>query len=805
MHERQFQQFRERFFEALDARQLDTCRQLLAEMRGLPLNPNHRRWLDYYQSILLVETSPPRWDQAERLLIPLLDANIDPELQARVLLELGINADFQGDCPQAVERYLRSLSLFEQLGDVLYQAKVLKNLGIAYTRGYELAQFGTAELEKALACHQRSLGLCQALGQEWLAATVQGMMGTVYKALGQWDQALEQYRARAAVCRRPHRRYSLGLALNNMGEVYQRKQVWNWATRCYRQALTIVREFNDLYEQADVLANLASLRRDQGRLQEAEDLYGQAIAAVESIRVALSAEGARLGFFGTEIHVYEGRLRLALEMGRVEEAFATLERAKSRAFVELLAHRPLRPPRDVPPEWLEQERHLRRQLDTLYRQKRDTPTEDAAVTRLEKKLDELRYKIGLRNAEYTSFQTVDPLDLGTVQERLPDDALLLEYFVTNDNAGVFLVSHEGLNVVPLPVTLSALRRAFASERQVLTHLTADRNGRLHQPWPLAELHRLLIEPIVEHLRNWRLLCIVPHGPLHYIPFHALYSDASAKLSTSQDGQQRYLLDGADILYAPSATVLLEYCRRKVPSKQTGGLVLAYGGGPSTSSGQALRHVEQEGRSVAGILGGRLYADDQARRAVIYKEADRYRFLHFACHGRFNPRFPLASGLMLADGILDTLDVLQRVRLDAELVALSGCETGQSALRRGDELIGLVRAFIYAGTPSVLVSLWPVDDLSTRFLMERFYWELTTEDGVTKAEALRRAQRYLMTLTETEVRGRLGGCGLDGPAINLELDRLRQAAGKEGKKRASQERPFAHPYYWAPFLLIGDRL
>jgi CHAT domain-containing protein len=257
------------------------------------------------------------------------------------------------------------------------------------------------------------------------------------------------------------------------------------------------------------------------------------------------------------------------------------------------------------------------------------------------------------------------------------------------------------------------------------------------------------------------------------------------------------MDRAEILYAPSATVLLEYCQHKEPSKQTGALVLAYG--------SSLRHAEEEGRDVARILGGKLCAGKQAQRAVIYKEAARYRFLHFACHGRVNPRFPLASGLVLDDGTLDVLDVLQRTRLDADLVTLGGCETGQSALRRGDELIGLVRAFLYAGTPSVLVSLWPVDDLSTRIFLEQFYRELVRGGGVTKPEALRRAQRYLMTLTEAEIRDWMARQGLDGASVDRELSRVHQAAGAEDKNNGGPERLFAHPYYWAPFLLVGDRL
>ena len=591
-----------------------------------------------------------------------------------------------------------------------------------------------------------------------------------------------------------------------------------------------MREFDDLYEQADVLANLATLRCDQGRMNEAEDIYDQAIGLVESMRAALSTEGARTHFFETEIHVYEGKLQLCLAMKQKQAAFATLERAKSRAFIELLAHHPLRPPQNIPPAWLAQEQDLRGQLHTLY-QASDTPPEDATIAStsanelraslapgLERELADLRHKIRLRNPEYASFQTVDPIDLATVQEQLPPDALLLEYFVTTATAGVFLISREETQVVPLPVTLSALRRAFNSERPTLIHhLTPDRNGHLHQPWPLAELSRLLIEPIAERLRGRRLLCIIPHGPLHYVPFHALHTDAATGHSPGQDGQPYYLLDQAEVLYAPSATVLLEYCHGKAPSQQSGSLILAYGGGPSAEptlspattnrrdSRCVLRHAEAEGQGVRDILDGKLYAGDQAQRAVIYNEAEQHRFLHFACHARFNSGFPLSSGLVLADGILDVVDILQHVRLDAELVTLSGCETGLSALRKGDELTGLVRAFIYAGSPSVLVSLWPVDDLSTRILMEKFYGELTTGEGTTKSQALRRAQQRLMTLTEREVREQLARYGLDDRAVDRELRRLRRAAGKKSEAAQSQFRPFAHPYYWAPFMLVGDRL
>jgi len=777
---------RERFFTALDARRLAECQQMLDAARAQPWPPDQRGWLDYYQAIICAESAPPRWDEAERWLTPLLDAATPTELRARALLEMGLNADWQGDCPRAVEHDLRSLALFEQVADPKYQAKIRKNLGIAYTHGYELGQLGRDALEKALACHQRSLQLCREHGYHGLAATVRLEIGTVHKALGEWAPALAHYRARAAVCRRTGERRSLGLALNNLGEIYQRQGQPRQAARCYHKAQAVLQEAGDLYESADVAANLASLRREQGRPAEALALYDQAIAAVESIRAAQGAEAARVDFFASETHIYDARLALCLALGRTADAFATLERAKSRAFVELLARQAVAAPVQAPAVWLAEERQLRDCLDALYRQEAAT---ESAISNLEAQLDELRRKISLHNPEYASFQTVQPLDLGTVQARLPEDALLLEYFVTESGSGVFLISRAHAEVVSLRITPAMLRRAFAPDRQEVTDLTPDAHGRLHEPWLLAELCRLLIEPVADRLAGYRTLCIIPHGSLHYVPFHALY--------TERDGRLRYLVEDAAILYAPSATVLLDYCHRKPASTQTGSLVLAYGGAPDagvTRRSAFLRHALAEGRGVAATLGvgGALYADADAQRARVYQEAGRYRFLHFACHGRFDPRYPLTSGLELADGVLDAADILQRVQLEADLVTLSSCETGLSALHRGDELIGLTRAFMYAGTPSVLVSLWLADDLATRLLMERFYRELTAQQGVTKAEALRRAQLALLRLTRSELQEQSARVG-------------ETEEGENVLQQQTDEHPYAHPYYWAGFCLIGDRL
>lgn len=251
----------------------------------------------------------------------------------------------------------------------------------------------------------------------------------------------------------------------------------------------------------------------------------------------------------------------------------------------------------------------------------------------------------------------------------------------------------------------------------------------------------------------------------------------------------------EIVYAPSATVLLDYCGAKPLGRGRGGLVISHS--------DDLPHLQPEAAAVAARLGGAWHAGAAATRAAVLRDGPRYPLLHFACHGCFDPAEPLQSGLDLADGRLTAAEILEHLHLEADLVTLSGCETGQSRLHRGDELIGLTRAFIAAGTPSVLVSLWPVADISTRLLMERFYDRLLA--SATPAAALSDAQRYLMRLSTPGLRAGLLADGWSADAVAAEIARLRTCAGASWPVEPDAEHLLAHPYYWAPFMVIGARL
>ena len=215
------------------------------------------------------------------------------------------------------------------------------------------------------------------------------------------------------------------------------------------------------------------------------------------------------------------------------------------------------------------------------------------------------------------------------------------------------------------------------------------------------------------------LVVVPHGATHHVPFHALH-----------DGLQ-YLIERMEVTYAPCATLVEHFGQRHRLLSATRGAnepgVLAL----ACSHGGMLPHVDKEGQAVVDALGGRLLREDDATRNAVRTLAGRCAVLHVATHGRFRPDEPLFSALYLHDGPLSTLDVFD-LDLGCSLATLSACETALGTAGAGTSLMGLSRAFLYAGAPSLVLSLWKVEDSSTAALMGAFY----TRCGEARAKARR---------------------------------------------------------------------
>jgi CHAT domain-containing protein len=324
--------------------------------------------------------------------------------------------------------------------------------------------------------------------------------------------------------------------------------------------------------------------------------------------------------------------------------------------------------------------------------------------------------------------------------------VLLEYYLSDNRAVVFVATAERLAVVPLATNLADVRRladrwqlnldATARAIGVEGPLTAlGRNAR----GLLEALYRALLAPVEAILARYSRLVVVPYGPLHGIPFHALH-----------DGTQ-YLVERLEVSASPS-TRLYALCLRRPRRTGRRGLVVAY------SDGGRLSGAVAEAESIAGVLRTRTYLEDEATRAAFIAAAPDFPVVHLAAHGESRPDNPDFAHLRLADGQLSAIDVFN-LDLRGALVTLSGCETGRAVVAGGDELIGLSRGFLHAGAIALVQSLWRVEDGSTARLMTHFYRALSA--GQSAGEALRGAQLTLLA-----------------------------------------ERP-VHPYYWAPFQLIGN--
>jgi CHAT domain-containing protein len=470
--------------------------------------------------------------------------------------------------------------------------------------------------------------------------------------------------------------------------------------------------------------------------------YRAGVEAIEATREPLHEEELKIGLLGRWQQVYEALVLHCLALGRQEEAFGWAERARARAFADAVIAE------QRSPEMIEPAGELARAAEV-----------QASLPH------------GATLLCYFSTGVLDR-DLPLLRA-LPADDLLCEHLLTPARTLLFVLNREELAVHECRIDPNAF--ATASPRR------SDRS-RFLAPAVLRRLYDLLLQPAGETLAARRLY-LVPHGPLHRVPLSAL---------TDKGGQSLLRAGGPTLAYAPSATVLLRHCLASPLQDGAPEPCLAVGyDGPVQE--RALRHTEAEATFVARLAEGIALVGPQAKKGRLKEMAGDRRQLHFACHGRFNDEAPLDSYLQTGEGERLTAREVASWRLRAELVTLSACQTGVSRILRGDEPMGLIRAFLYAGARAVLASQWPVEDLPTFLLMQRFYGEMAGADGADPSAALHAAQVWLRALTAAQVQSLL---------TELPVGELRVQEAGPLADLPSDARPFAHPRFWAAFLLVG---
>ncbi len=538
-------------------------------------------------------------------------------------------------------------------------------------------------------------------------------------------------------------------------------------------AATLLTQARAIGEQDDLPAILypyhhlqARLAEKRGELDAALKEVARASRELERLRRQLMIEH-RVDFLEDKGSVYEDAVALCMELGRPAEGLAYAERAKSRALLELLDYRinigiEARSAADLPV--VEELLQLRSQRDLLYRRwegSREINVRgwvspgggqrevQAQVLGIERRITELWHRLLVSNAAYAGDAELWGAFTASALPSFPDDTLLLEYFVARGRLILFVMAGSEVRALPLAAAPAEVQQLFAMLQVNLRTVAGRSPAEAQRLAPnamhlLRRLYDALLRPLAtadrELLARRRRLIVVPSGWLHYLPFHALHDGA------------HYLAETHEVTYMPGASLLRHVAAPAAAAGQPLALGISYNG--------RLPNAPNEARAVAELLGGNSYLEDAATIDVLRGPGAQAPALHLATHGEFRPDNPLFSGLALAGAWLTTLDIFG-LRLAASLVTLSACHTGRSVVGGGDELLGLARAFLSAGAASIMLTLWAVEDRSTAEFMVAFYRGLAA--GQAKSAALRAAQtRFIADTT------------------------------------------YAHPYFWAPFLLIGHQ-
>ncbi|MFQ5525886.1 MAG: CHAT domain-containing protein [Thermoanaerobaculia bacterium] len=727
---------------AIDEALIPGSSRFAADLNNLAIVLTHR------EDLALAETLLRRALRVMETLAP------ESRLAATILNNLGDLALQRNDWDTAEPLFERSLALKQKVAPgSLTVAIALENLA-------SVAQ-GRGELEKAEKLHRDALGIREA------------------KATGGYQSA--------------NSFYLLGEVVLARGRVAE-------AVSLHGRALEIrERSLPGSAFEADSLQALARIAQAGGDRKEALGLFYRSIEALEKQTERLGGRQEIRAEFGTKyLPFYQRLIDLLVESGRERDAFDMLERSRARTLLALLAERELDLSIQIPPDLDRARTRIEAEYDRLQgrlgRLSRETEGEQLAglLTRqreLRDEFDRLKRQLRAESPRAAALRHPQPADLDGARKALDPGTLLLSYVVAEQHGWLFVVHPAtapgpGLAVHRLPVG----REALARRVEIFLALIERRGAGEEAETALLEQGRRLfeqvLEPATDAIAGADRLLISPDGPLHVLPFSALVLPAFGE---AVERPHRFLVESKPIHRILSATLYAELRAARREGAGAGSsrvAVFADAVSPSTVAGGdpgrgsalgPLPESREEAHSVSAIFGrqARIYTGRKATEARVRSVAADVDILHFAVHSLLDERSPLNSSLVLSatgapaagqdNGLLQAWEVFETVRLDADLVTLSACQTALGADLGGEGLMGLARAFQFAGARSLLATLWTVSDRSTAELMRRFYTGLAAGD--TKDAALRAAQ----------------------------LDFIRGDAGPTS----------TGPFHWAGFELIGD--
>jgi CHAT domain-containing protein len=708
--------------------------------------------------------------------------------QAEVYSSEGWTFQSLGNAPRALSCYESALYLFEKLGDKDGAVRIRIGIGSLYQSIGEfdkaLLWYGKAlpnaskdeqarilvsfaeilqsrgEWYRAIKNYEKASSLMLSAGDSALEAAILAGMGRSHMALGSYKEARNEFERARAGMKNAQNRSGEAAVIAGVGELnywiaissptINPKSHFSEALRNYNEALALMQDVRNSAGQIGVLTNTGLVFDAWGKYPKALEYYLQALQKMDELQTSARIDEFRMDIAGQSAALFQRAIMLEVLLHHREEAFNLSERARARNFLDQLGNRRINT--RLPSDFLQREEGLRKENISLQRRiaqemSRPGPGVDqerivsleVQRSNIQKQYSNLMSEVKLKNPEYASFLSITPLTLREAQAQLAPDETAISYFTMPTVTLAFVLTKHSFHLSEVPVTEAQLAWSIGT--------FLDFPSETGVPPSLKALHKWLIAPVKSKLKTPRL-AVVPYGLLHLVPFAALTPDG-----------KRYLSDEYAVFSLPSLSAL-PYIRTSNTRTTNKAVVFANNQDEGLSY---LGHAYDEAREIASFFNTQPILGDAATAAAFQKSAGDYDIIHLIAHFDHDKLNPQYSRVILGhsksnDGDLELDQVLGLDLRKTSLVVLSGCQSQAGKWSRGDDIVGLSRAFIYAGSPSVIASLWSVDDEATRALMVSFYTNL--RQGLGKAEALRSAQIAL-------------------------------------------RQKYPHPFYWAGFVLTGD--
>jgi CHAT domain-containing protein len=688
----------------------------------------------------------------EKALVMSRDISHDIRAESSWYVNIGTAYFHLGQYQKSIEYQEKALEIKIKIHDKYGEANCYANIGVDYCN---LGQY-----HKGIEYQEKALKIAKDIGDKRRQSYCYVNLGMIYGSLGHYSDAIQFQEKALPVFQELDDKQGELNCYANIGYAYYNLGQYPDAIKYLNKGLKIAKDIGDISGLTRVY-RIFALIYQRNNPDTAYEYLRESINLSESMSAMLVEEVDKIEFQSLHSNDYKLIVPICLKLkkdGREKLAFQYLEQSKSRALIDLMSASnsvlPTVPMTNELKSLIDKENdHIARlrQIQTQHLRNEKVIVEPGEVDRQREELNGIYLKIKEYDKQYVSLRKPTPIPLGEVQAKLGAsgrNAAMIEYFITQEKTFIFVVSQKGLRVKEVELTREKLIQCFRNyQREVVDYSEYRDIG----DFSLQELSKYLVEPISQYLSNVNLLYFVPHDILHYISLHALPLNGEP------------IITRIPVAYAPSAS-LMQYFRPKKRHL-----------GNSASFGVVLNEDEQifgeEAEIVSRLLNYQYFQN--ATKQTVLSNLSSKDILHFSCHGFFDTADPLSSGIifpsnkykkeekMLEYDILTAREIFNlKDRMNAGLVTLSACQTGLSERSLGDELVGLTRSLLYAGAASIVVSLWSVAAHSTMELMEEFYRGL--KEGKDKAAALQQAMIKIMKKQE-----------------------------------------YSHPYFWAPFILIGD--